>query len=520
MVEKKYILVSISRNSLSHTKVHLCYETMSFRRMSNAPSQLPLVIIGAGIIGTSTAYFLTHLNPTREIHILESSPCLFPSSSSRAGGFLAKDWFSSSLTDLGILSFSLHRTLAEKHSGSEKWGYAGSTGLSLITRRTAETLKPTSAAARGESWLRDGASRAEAAASSGSHTPVEPSSSSLVNGTDLSDLPKWLSIASRPQVEVISSSDSTAQIDPVRFCNFLMGGCIAHGVHLHLRTSATRVLTDPDNGNVTAVELNTGITIPCSQVLITAGVWTPTVLRDLFPNINHTCPVLKVSSLAGYSIVYRTPLPPDSADSSRSAPDTPPPTPSKGEKALCHAIFTTTDETASFSPEIFSRHAAHGETEIYLAGLNTASLPFPPLASDIPAPTAEHTSIQRLHNVSRQLLCEGGGGGGGEGGLGLEVVKMQVCHRPVMPDGKPVMGRIPPEELGGVAGVYTCVGHGPWGISLGPGSGLVMAELLEGRARLSAEVGLLSVEHALVAQGSPLGSPAREGIWEGIEVGL
>ncbi|KAF8451324.1 FAD dependent oxidoreductase [Terfezia claveryi] len=441
---------------------------MSFRRMSNAPSQPPLVIIGAGIIGTSTAYFLTHLNPTREIHILESSPCLFPSSSSRAGGFLAKDWFSSSLTDLGILSFSLHRTLAEKHSGSEKWGYAGSTGLSLITRRTAETLKPTSAAARGESWLRDGASRAEAAASSGSHTPVESSSSSLVNGTDLSDLPKWLSIASRPQVEVISSSDSTAQIDPVRFCNFLMGGCIAHGVHLHLRTSATRVLTDPDNGNVTAVELNTGITIPCSQVLITAGVWTPTVLRDLFPNINHTCPVLNQQK--------RTKYPPSDTV--------------QGGKALCHAIFTTIDETASFSPEIFSRHAAHGETEIYLAGLNSASLPFPPLASDIPVPTTEDTSIQRLHSV---------------------------CHRPVMPDGKPVMGRIPPEELGGVVGVYTCVGHGPWGISLGPGSGLVMAELLEGRARLSAEVGLLSVEHALVAQGSPLGSPATEGIWDEVE---
>jgi len=476
---------------------------MSFRRPSNAPSQPPLVIIGAGIIGTSTAYFLTHLNPTREIHILESSPCLFPSSSSRAGGFLAKDWFSSSLTDLGILSFSLHRTLAEKHSGAEKWGYAGSTGLSLITRRTAETLKPTSIVARRESWLRHGASRAEAAASSGTHTPVE--SSSLVNGTDLSDLPKWLSIASRPQVEVISGSDSTAQIDPVRFCNFLIGECIAHGVYLHLHTSATRVLTDPDNGNVTAVELNTGITIPCSQVLVTAGVWTPTVLRDLFPNIKHTCPVLNVSSLAGHSIVYRAP-PTDSADS--SAPDTPPPTPSKEGKPICHAIFTTTDETASFSPEIFSRHAAHGKTEIYLAGLNTASLPLPPLASDIPVPTAEDTSIQRLHSVSRQLLC----GSREEGdGVELEIMKMQVCHRPVMPDGKPVMGKIPPEELGGVAGVYTCVGHGPWGVSLGPGSGLVMAELLEGRARLSAEVGLLSVEHALVAQGTPLGSPVEEG---------
>ena len=469
---------------------------MAFRRASNPSPQPAVVIIGAGIIGTSTAYFLTQLNPTREIHILESSPCLFPSSSSRAAGFLAKDWFSSSLADLGILSFDLHRSLADDNSGAEKWGYAGSTGLSLITRKTAKTLEPSSVV-RGESWLLHGASRAEAAASSasapasGSHTPVE----SLANGTDLSELPKWLAIASRPRVEVISHMDSTAQIDPGRFCNFLMGECIVHGVHLHLSTTATRILTDSDTGDIVAVELNTGTTIPCSQVLVTAGVWTPMVLRELFPNINHTCPVLNVSSLAGHSIVYRA------TDGSSSAPDTPPATPSTSpstqqQQQRCHAIFTT-DKTATFSPEIFSRHAAHGETEIYLAGLNTPHLAFPALASEIPPLEMTNQSIQRLHRVGLELLSASSAGA-------LEIARMNVCHRPVMPDGKPIMGRIPREELGGVEGVYTCVGHGPWGVSLGPGSGLVMAEMLEGRTRLSAEVGLLSVEHA---QGSPLGSP-------------
>lgn len=77
------------------------------------------------------------------------------------------------------------------------------------------------------------------------------------------------------------------------------------------------------------------------------------------------------------------------------------------------------------------------------------------------------------------------------------------------------MGRIPDEQLGlepvgkvagGWGGVYTCVGHGPWGITLAPGSGLVMAEMLEGKTKTSAYVGLLSVAHAVV-QGSPLGSP-------------
>ena len=89
----------------------------------------------------------------------------------------------------------------------------------------------------------------------------------------------------------------------------------------------------------------------------------------------------------------------------------------------------------------------------------------------------------------------------------LEIVKTQLCHRPVLPDGKPIMGRIPDEQLGretptsssSLDGVYVCVGHGPWGITLGPGSGLVMAEMLEGAKRTSANVEFLSVKHAVAS---------------------
>jgi hypothetical protein len=42
----------------------------------------------------------------------------------------------------------------------------------------------------------------------------------------------------------------------------------------------------------------------------------------------------------------------------------------------CHAVFTT--DEASYLPEIFSRL---GE-EIYIAGLNSASLPLPELATE------------------------------------------------------------------------------------------------------------------------------------------
>lgn len=50
------------------------------------------------------------------------------------------------------------------------------------------------------------------------------------------------------------------------------------------------------------------------------------------------------------------------------------------------------------------------------------------------------------------------------------------------------MSRIPDEKLGGVktrggghGGVFIAAGHGAWGISHAPGTGLVLSELMEGR---------------------------------------
>ena len=111
------------------------------------------VIIGAGIIGTSTAYYLsqTSKNP---IHLVEASPQLFSSASGYAAGFLARDWFSPSLSELGELSFDLHKQLAEENNGHHRWGYSRSTGTSL-----AETVGK-----NGADWLMEGVSRSTATA--------------------------------------------------------------------------------------------------------------------------------------------------------------------------------------------------------------------------------------------------------------------------------------------------------------------------------------------------------------------
>lgn len=51
------------------------------------------VILGAGIVGLSTAYFLSRSGNTKpeSIHVVDPSPELFRCASGLAGGFLASD---------------------------------------------------------------------------------------------------------------------------------------------------------------------------------------------------------------------------------------------------------------------------------------------------------------------------------------------------------------------------------------------------------------------------------------------
>ena len=147
------------------------------------------VVVGSGIIGVSTAYYLckSGKTPPFSIHLIESTSTPFASASGFAAGFLARDWFSSSVASLGELSFNLHKKLAEENNGWKKWGYSRSTGISL-----AET-----GGQRGDDWLREGTSRADAA---GVHEFVD------ANG------PTWLTRRNGRNIETISEGASTAQV--------------------------------------------------------------------------------------------------------------------------------------------------------------------------------------------------------------------------------------------------------------------------------------------------------------------
>lgn len=239
-------------------------------------------------------------------------------------------------------------------------------------------------------------------------------------------------------------------------------------MHLHHPAKAISIQTDVRNELssicIADTQSSTETDIPCTNVIITAGAWSPQVFSELFPTSNFKLPV---SSLAGHSLVVKSP---------RWAKE--------HEEHGCHAIFMTSQP--GYSPEIFSRIGGH----IYIAGLNSPTEPLPALATDSRGNISK-PAIERLRDTAREVLGEDD----------VEVVREGLCFRPVTDRGTPILSRIPDTCLGPSmstrsapeGGVYLAAGHGPWGISMSLGTGKVIAEMVQGRP-LSADVSRLALK--------------------------
>ncbi|KAF2429154.1 nucleotide-binding domain-containing protein [Tothia fuscella] len=392
------------------------------------------IIIGTGIIGCSTAYYLSESprSQAQSIHLVEAAPELFKCASGLAGGILAEDWFSPDLTSLGALSFKLHKELAEAHNGKERWGYSRSTASSL-SQDPNSTFE-----SGGTDWLRDGTSRAAAAAPTAHTNHSRPS---------------WMTEKEGHKLEVISKEGTFAQVNPKELCEFLLGECVARGVVLHHPARVVSVSKDArDQLASVRIVAADGTEIPCTRLIITAGAWSPKVFAELFPSSRTTLPI---SSLAGHSIIMK------SLRWTKEHED-------KG----CHAVFAV--DAAGYCPEFVSRIGG----EIFFAGLNSAMIPLPNLPTDA---KIEPEAIKQLKDTATALL----GAPGKEDDI--KVVKEGLCFRPITPKGRPIIARIPDARLGGAistrsgaeGGVFVSAGHGPWGIAQSLGTGKVLSEMLE-----------------------------------------
>jgi hypothetical protein len=94
------------------------------------------VIIGGGVIGVCTAYYLLHSpNPPARVTLIEAY-AVAGCASGKAGGFLALDWHGPATTSLAALSWRLHADLAREHDGAQKWGFRTMDSVSYIVHTT------------------------------------------------------------------------------------------------------------------------------------------------------------------------------------------------------------------------------------------------------------------------------------------------------------------------------------------------------------------------------------------------
>ncbi|EXJ90474.1 hypothetical protein A1O1_03577 [Capronia coronata CBS 617.96] len=453
------------------------------------------VILGGGIIGVSTAYYLAQQKNTssspQSIHIIESSPALFESASGYAGGFLALDWFVPEVSDLGALSYRLHRELAEKHNGPRRWGYSGSHVYSLTLEETGVDGKRKKT--RGEDWLIEGTSRAGLVGVNSEATRPRhvPGAGTLMNADGT---PAVFAPHVGGTLETIAGAEECAQVEPRELCQFLLDECKKMGVQVHLSTRASAVLTD-EKGVLTGLKLQSTNPetpsvreIDCKNVVIAAGVWTPRVFKTLFPESGLSVPV---QALAGHSITVRSPR--------YTKPFIDPLKRKLGggdDNWLCYSIYCPPGPHFSYAPEAYARLARNGEAEVWLGGLNHNDLPLPELAVDVKK-MIDPEAIKDLRKTTVQLvgLAKKGADLNQDD---LETIRESLCFRPVSSTGKPILGKVPEKYLGGVhtgnGGVWIASGHGPWGISLSLGTGLVMTEMLLGK-KTSADVGPFQVPY-------------------------
>jgi glycine/D-amino acid oxidase-like deaminating enzyme len=240
-----------------------------------------IVIIGGGIIGACTAYYLsTHPSSSGKIITLLEATSVAAAASGRAGGLLAKWAFPACLASF---SFELHEELAKKFNGKEKWGYRRVTAGQIDAIVGGKSTKKGSK----KEWPKD------------------------LN---------WLNEDAVTSYEVVETDDNTAQVHPKLFTQTIMEEAQKNGVKLVLGR-ATKI--NESANQVSSVEYVSQCscsteTLPASTVILAAGPWSATLI-----------PSLPLETIRAHSLVIRTPevVSPYALFTSITLPNQPPSTP-------------------------------------------------------------------------------------------------------------------------------------------------------------------------------------------------
>lgn len=238
---------------------------------------------GGGIIGCTTAYFLTRhpaYNPsTHNITIIEATS-IASGASGKAGGLLALWAYPASIVPL---SYKLHAELAQEHDGAKRWGYRALHCGSLRAKgRTYGDTNGGAAKGIGEEWQK------------------LPKTEKEKNGkTTAAGIPKdldWFDAEAVKGYSTMGDPSTTAQVHPYQFTTSMADLAKEAGVNV-IYGSVTAIDSFGDGvRGVTYEDKGTKHieTLPATDVILSAGPWT-----------SHVYPEAPIDAMRAHSVVIK-----------------------------------------------------------------------------------------------------------------------------------------------------------------------------------------------------------------------
>lgn len=437
-----------------------------------------IVIVGGGIIGCTTAYFLTrHPSYSAAAHgitLLEASSSsaggrtphsiknpasllgpdarqtpswewntahegIAGGASGKAGGLLALWAFPKNIVPL---SFQLHADLAREHAGDKRWGYRRCWASQIECRAQ---LPPGLAGGQEDAVPSGGHG-----ASKGLHKDHKKDGGNLSRPGAPADL-DW--VQTMRGYEGMGTPNNTAQVHPELFTRSMAQLAEEAGVKIITGARVTSIGKSADGKaveNVVYVKDGKEETMTATHCVVACGPWTSRLL-----------PQIPVKPARAHSVVIKVPRP-----------------------VSAYALFTSMTLPPGFpapvglsSPDPTLKRTHMVEPEIYARPDDTAYACGPTdEAAELPLTNAEvEVDEARCDDIARQV-----GAISHELGRDGEIIAKQACY---LPQGGPFIGEV------GVKGLIVAAGHTCWGIQNAPATGKLVSELvLDGKVK-SAQLG-------------------------------
>lgn len=311
---------------------------------SNSTPPQHIVIIGGGIIGVCTGYYLA-IHPSRpansKITIVEATH-VAGAASGKAGGLLALDWHGQATASLSELSYRLHQELSQEHDGVKNWGYRAVDTLSVTTDLTTKSKRK---------------------------SPVH-----------------WLPEGTVQHSRVLGTKKTTSQVHPYKFSHTILKSFLEReGTELIIGEPTKYSHNQTQSPNVSSVVISPTPSSPNSfsqprtlapvtSLILSAGPWTSSLANTLLPR--NIAKNIGITGSRAHSIVLKT---------------------NEGWDLTEHALFTdmTLEGGGVAEPEVYTRP----DGTAYVCGASDNE-PLPAYSSNVkPSPH----SISQLHLQASSL---------------------------------------------------------------------------------------------------------------------